>query len=127
MSEKIISNKRNHFIDAKRISVSQKRQITIPQKFYEKLNIGDEVECIMTNSEIIIRPIRQETEFAEDILKDLIAKGYEGEQLLVEFKKTRSQIRPAVKRIIEEAELAAQNLKGTGDTEMNEIFSDIGD
>jgi len=124
MSEKIMPNRRSHFLDAKRISVSQKRQITIPQKFYEKLNIGDEVECIMTNSEIIIRPIRQETEFAEDILKDLIAKGYEGEQLLVEFKKTRSQIRPAVKRMIEEAELVARNLKSTGDTEMNEIFSD---
>ena len=114
-------------MDTKRISVSNKRQITIPQKFFEKLNIGDEVECIMTKSEIIIRPIRQETEFAEEILKDLVAKGYQGEKLLNEFRNTRAKIRPAVNKMIEEAELAAKNLKDSGDTKMNEIFSDMED
>ncbi len=117
----------NPLIETKRISVSKKRQITIPQKFYEKLNIGDEVECMMTNSEIIIRPIRQETEFAEEILKDLVAKGLQGEQLLAEFRNTRSKIRPAVKRIIEEAEQLAQQVDGTGDKLMKEIFSDAED
>ena len=124
MSEKILASRSANLMDSKRISVSNKRQITIPQKFFEKLNIGDEVECIMTKSEIIIRPIRQETEFAEDILKDLIAKGFQGEQLLDEFRNTRAKIRPAIKKMIEEADLAAKNLKGSGDTQMNEIFSD---
>lgn len=123
MSEKIIASRKINIMDSKRISVSNKRQITIPQKFFEKLNLGDEVECIMTKSEIIIRPIRQETEFAEDILKDLIAKGYQGDQLLEEFRNTRSKIRPAIKKMIEEAESAAKNLKGSGDNQMNEIFS----
>lgn len=123
MSEKTITTRRTHTLDTKRISVSNKRQITIPQKFFEKLNIGDEVECIMTTSEIIIRPVRQETEFAEDILKDLVAKGFQGEQLLNEFRKTRARIRPAVNKMIEEAELAAKNLKDSGDDKMNEIFS----
>lgn len=112
-------------MDTKRISVSGKRQITIPQKYFEKLNIGDEVECLMTDSEIIIRPIRQETEFAEEILKDLIAKGLQGDQLLTEFKNTRAKIRPAIKRMIEEAEQAAEQFDGT-DT-MKEIFSDLED
>ncbi|MHB9096057.1 MAG: AbrB/MazE/SpoVT family DNA-binding domain-containing protein [Eubacteriales bacterium] len=127
MSEKAITTRRAHTMDTKRISVSNKRQITIPQKFFEKLNIGDEVECIMTKSEIIIRPIRQETEFAEDILKDLVAKGYQGEKLLNEFRNTRAKIRPAVNKIIEEAELAAKNLKDSGNAKMNEIFSDMED
>ncbi|MBU7005103.1 AbrB/MazE/SpoVT family DNA-binding domain-containing protein [Phosphitispora fastidiosa] len=111
------------FVDSKRISVSKKRQITIPQRFYDSLNIGQEVECIMTNSEIIIRPVKQETEFAEEILKDLIAKGFQGEQLLDEFKKTRSQIRPAIQKMFEEAELIAKNNNGSGDDKMKEMFS----
>jgi bifunctional DNA-binding transcriptional regulator/antitoxin component of YhaV-PrlF toxin-antitoxin module len=123
MSEKTITTRRAPALDTKRISVSNKRQITIPQKFFEKLNIGDEVECIMTTSEIIIRPVRQETEFAEDILKDLVAKGFQGDQLLNEFRNTRARIRPAVNKMIEEAELAAKNLKDSGDDRMNEIFS----
>ncbi len=123
MSEKIIASRKTNIMDSKRISVSNKRQITIPQKFFEKLNIGDEVECIMTKSEIIIRPVRQETEFAEDILKELIAKGYQGNQLLEEFRNTRIKIRPAIKKMIEEAESVAKTLKGSGDIQMNEIFS----
>ncbi|MDD2212238.1 MAG: AbrB/MazE/SpoVT family DNA-binding domain-containing protein, partial [Clostridia bacterium] len=57
-------NKRSDIMESRIIKVSNKRQITIPQKFYEKLNIEQEVECIITNSEIIIRPIYRETEFA---------------------------------------------------------------
>lgn len=113
----------DHLMETKRISVSKKRQITIPQRFFDKLNIGDEVECIMTDSEMIIRPVRQETEFAEDILKDLIAKGLQGEQLLAEFRNTRAKIRPAINKMIDEAEQLAQQLDGTGDDMMNEIFS----
>ena len=114
-------------METKRISVSKKRQITIPQRFFEKLNIGDEVECIMTDSEMIIRPVRQETEFAEEIRKDLIAKGLQGEQLLAEFRNTRAKIRPAITKMIEEAEQIAQQLDGNGDDPMKEIFSDVED
>ncbi|MHB8170125.1 MAG: AbrB/MazE/SpoVT family DNA-binding domain-containing protein [Thermincolia bacterium] len=116
--------RRGHPMDSKRISVSKKRQITIPQKFFDKLHIGDEVECIMTNSEIIIRPVRHETEFAEEILKDLIAKGIQGEQLLEEFKKARANIRPAINKMIEEAEAIASDLNDTGDDMMKEIFAE---
>ncbi len=121
------SSRRDRFMESKRISVSKKRQITIPQKYFDKLNIGEEVECIMTDSEIVIRPVRQETEFAEEILKDLIAKGYQGDQLLDEFRQTRAKIRPAIKRMIEEAELVANDHKGSGDDKMKEIFSDLED
>ena len=116
--------RRGNSLEAKRISVSKKRQITIPQKFFDKLHIGEEVECIMTDSELIIRPVRQETEFAEEILKDLIAKGIQGEQLLDEFRKVKANIRPAIKRMIDEAESAAQELNKSGDDIMADIFSE---
>ena len=111
-------------MESKRISVSKKRQITIPKKFYEQLNIQDEVECILKDGALVILPVRKETEFAEEILKDLIDQGLSGQELLEEFKKTRTRIRPAVKLMIEEAKEAAKNLRGTGDDEMREIFGD---
>ena len=41
----------------KRISVSQKRQITIPIEFYNKIGIENEVECYIQNNSIVIRPV----------------------------------------------------------------------
>lgn len=96
-------------LDKKTISITGKRQITIPQKFYETLGFGKEAECVLRDGEIVIRPVRsQEGEmFSEQILADLIAQGYSGDELLVAFRETRAQIRPAVEALLEEAERAA--------------------
>ena len=96
-------------VEKKRISVSQKRQITIPVEFFNSLGIEKEVECYVQNNTIVIRPVREGGgEFDEEILADLIAQGLSGEELLQRFKETRRQVRPAVKRVLEEAELAAE-------------------
>ncbi len=93
----------------KRISVSQKRQITIPIEFYNRVGIDKEVECYVQNNAIVIRPVRESSgEFDEQILADLIAQGFSGSDLLEKFKETRRQIRPAVERLLGEARLAAQ-------------------
>ncbi len=120
-------DKRSDIMESKIIKVSNKRQITIPQKFYDKLNIDQEIECTITNSEIILRPIYRETEFAEEILKDLIDKGLEGTQLLDEFRKTRAKVKPAIRRMIEEADTLAKKSHGSGDDKLNKIFSDLED
>ena len=93
----------------KRISVSQKRQITIPIEFYNEVGIEKEVECYIQNNSIVIRPVREGGgEFDEQILADLISQGLSGEELLIKFKETRKKIRPAVEGLITEAELAAK-------------------
>lgn len=93
----------------KRISVSQKRQITIPIEFYNDVGIEKEVECYIQNNAIVIRPVRESGgEFDEEILADLISQGLSGEELLTRFKETRKKIRPAVEGLIAEAELAAK-------------------
>lgn len=46
--------------------------------------------------------------FDEEILADLIASGFSGEQLLHEFKAVRRQIRPAVEALLDEARRAAR-------------------
>ena len=97
-------------VDRKIISISGKRQITIPLKFFEQLNLGAEVECFVDKNSLVIRPIRENLggEFAEQILADLIKQGYSGEQLLENFKAINAKVRPAVETIIEEAEKVAE-------------------
>ncbi len=46
--------------------------------------------------------------FDEEILADLIASGFSGEQLLHEFKAVRRKIRPAVEALLDEARRAAR-------------------
>ena len=51
-------------------------------------------------------------EFAEQILSDLIAEGFSGQELLDEFKTRQAKVRPAVEAMLEAAKAAAS---GTGE------------
>lgn len=68
------------------------------------------MDCILRRSELIFRSVENETrgEFAEQILSDLIAEGFSGEELLQKFKERQAQVRPAVEAMIAQAEGAAQ-------------------
>lgn len=95
-------------IRKKRISVSRKRQITIPVEFFNKLGIEQEVDCYIQNNAIIISPVKESSgEFDEEILADLISRGFSGSELLAKFREIRLQIRPAVERLLNDARLAA--------------------
>ena len=111
-------------MDKKIVSISSKRQITIPQKFFAMLGFSDEAECIVRGNELVIRPARQNAggEFAEQILAELIAQGLSGEELLKQFKAKQAKVRPAVEAMIAEAEEAAH---GSGDySTYDDIFGD---
>lgn len=95
-------------LDRKIISVSPKRQITIPLKFYKELALGNEVECYIQNGALVIRPIRRgEGEFSVEILKDLVAQGYSGDELVRRFEIESKNIRKAIGMMLEEAERIA--------------------
>ena len=96
-------------MEMKKGSISAKRQITIPQKFFTMLGFDAEAECMVRGNELVIRPAKTNTggEFAEQILADLIAQGYSGNELLDHFKKAQGQVRPAVEAMIVEAEHVA--------------------
>ena len=108
-------------LKSKRVSISSKRQITIPLKFFSMLGFGTEAECMVRGNELVIRPVKESTggEFAEFILADLISKGYSGEELLEKFKEAQKEIRPAVEQMLEHAKLIA-----TGEAEY-ETFDDV--
>ena len=96
-------------MEMKRVSISAKRQITIPQKFFTLLGFDTEAECMVRGNELVIRPVKANTggEFAEQILADLIGQGYSGNELLQHFKQAQNQVRPAVSKMIEEAKKTA--------------------
>jgi len=96
-------------MEKRRINISSKRQITIPVKYFEALGLDKEIDCIYSNDMLILMPVKKEDPaFAEEILADLIEQGYSGEKLLSEFKKVNRKVRPAVEKLIEEADKIAE-------------------
>lgn len=96
-------------MEMKKVSISAKRQITIPQKFFTMLGFDTEAECMVRGNELVIRPAKTNSggEFAEQILADLIAQGYSGDDLLARFKIAQKEARPAVEEMLAEAEQVA--------------------
>ena len=97
-------------LERKVVSISSKRQITIPQKYYSMLGFSDEAEISLRGDELVLRPARSVSDgaFDEQILKELIDDGFSGEELLRQFRIKRAKIRPAVEAMISEAENVAQ-------------------
>ena len=107
--------------EKKRVRISSKRQITIPQKYFAMLGFEDTAECVVRGNELVIRPVRVSSggEFSEQILADLIKEGFSGNKLLEKFKERQAKVRPAVEAMIAEAEKAAN-----GETEYS-TYEDI--
>lgn len=88
--------------EVKKISVSAKRQMTIPKQFYDELQIGNEVTCQIVDGALVIKPVPKPLDFSEFILNDLVKEGYEGEELVKEFTYRKSQINVALHKMMED-------------------------
>ncbi len=118
-------NAKDTHIEKRRINISSKRQITIPAKYFQALGLDKEVDCIYSNDMLILTPVKkEEPAFAEEILKDLIQQGYSGEKLLEEFKKINRKVRPAVEKLIEEADQIAKAASTNYVDPTDDIFGD---
>ena len=96
--------------EQKRVTISSKRQFTIPQKFFVDLGFDREAVCTKGDGMLIIQPVENRSgggEFAEQILTYLIAEGFSGQELLDEFKSRQAKVRPAVESILEAARAVA--------------------
>ncbi len=112
-------------IEKHRINISSKRQITIPSKYFEALGFEKELDCIYSNDMLILTPVKKEDPaFAEEILADLIKQGYSGEKLLDEFKNINRSVRPAVEKIIDEADRIAKAASLNYIDRTDDIFGD---
>ena len=110
-------------MDRKIINITNKRQVTIPLKFYEKLQFGKEVECFLTNGAIVIRPLSNlHDDFSMEILNDLVSQGYGGNELLEKFAHQQQKIKAAIESLIEEADDIAEGKRVSATTE--ELFGE---
>jgi len=113
----------NSMMDRKIINVTGKRQVTIPLRFYERLRFGKEVECVLTDDAIVLRPLSNQDEgFTMEILKDLVSQGYSGDELLTKFAEQRQNINKAIGILITEADEIAEGKRKGATTE--EIFGE---
>ena len=92
------------------VSISSKRQITIPQKFFHALHFDTEAECLLRNGELVLRPSRPAAseDFSEEILAELVAEGLSGKELLAAFRERRAKIHPAIQAMRADAAKAAK-------------------
>ncbi|MDR0292799.1 MAG: AbrB/MazE/SpoVT family DNA-binding domain-containing protein [Oscillospiraceae bacterium] len=106
-------NSKSKVIEHKTINITGKRQITIPLRYFEKLKFGKEVECLLTDDAIVLRPFSASDDgFTMEILKDLVSQGYSGDELLEKFSEQSNQIKKAIGLLIDEAdEIAAGKRK----------------
>lgn len=109
-------------MDRKIISVSRKRQITIPLQFYNHLGLDSEVECSLEDGAIVIRPLNREpSEFSVEILKDLVSQGYSGNKLIKRFEEESKNIKNAVANMLKEADAIATGEKAVA--KFDDIFN----
>ena len=77
--------------------------VTIPKSF----NVGEGVTLRprLTDRGIFYEFVDEDDffDFDEDILKDLVSQGYEGQKLINEFKKMKKNIPAAIDKLIEDA------------------------
>ena len=109
-------------IEQKIISISVKRQLTIPQKYFDALGFDNEAACILQKDGLLIRPVRVTSggEFSEQILADLLSQGYAGQELLEKFREYSKAIRPAVLKLLGDNEAFARS--GEGSVPIDELF-----
>lgn len=89
------------------ISISQKRQITIPQKYFSRFKFGSHAKISLLDMGILIEPaeniFNSNGEFDVQILRELVQKGLSGEELISAFKEYRSKVPVAIEAMREEA------------------------
>lgn len=83
----------NQIIKSKNIKVSAQRHLVIPKEYYDTLNIGEEVTIHLYEGQLVIKPVvKIDEDFAENLLEELIAAGFSGEELVAKFKEVKQQV-----------------------------------
>ena len=86
------------------IKISSKRQITIPAKAYEEAGFKDYALCTWSDKGMFLQPLDVEDEDVTiGILRYLINEGYEGEDLIAQYKAMKKKV-VSVKDKLDEAE-----------------------
>lgn len=83
----------NQIIKSKKIKVSTQRHLVIPKEYYDALGIGEEITIELHEGQLVIKPVVKVDEyFAENLLEELIAAGFSGEELVAKFKEIKQMV-----------------------------------
>lgn len=86
------------------IKISSKRQVTIPAKCYEELSFDEYALCSWDETGMSIEPIKvDDKDSTIRILRQLVAQGFEGEDLIDKYQEIRQKI-VSIKAKINESE-----------------------
>ena len=84
------------------IKISKKRQVTIPAEIYEKAGFTDCALASWTDEGLVIQPINVDVEDETVwMLRRLLEKGYDGEELIDEYEKWRKNT-VEINRLVDE-------------------------
>lgn len=109
----------------RRVRISTQRQLTIPKEFYTAMNLEDEAMIEFTGKEMIIRSTELEVvDFSTDILKDLVAQGIAGDELIEEFTRIKASIPVALEAMKKEALRQRVITTGSLDEYLNSLDED---
>ena len=80
------------------IKISSKRQITIPAKWYREKQFTDYALVELTDEGILIKPIEVDREdVTMNILRQLVAEGYSGDELIDRYEELCNKVVPIEK------------------------------
>lgn len=83
----------NDMIKSKTIKVSAQRHLVIPKEYYDALNIDEQVTVELHEGQLVIKPVvKVDENFAENLLEELIAAGFNGEELVAKFKEVKQMV-----------------------------------
>lgn len=71
---------------SKRVKISTQLQVRIPAELYNRYGFGNEAECVATPTGVEFRPLKSAAEQSTDLLQQLVAEGYSGDDLIEEFR-----------------------------------------
>ncbi len=111
------------------ITITDKRQITIPKQIYDELKLkSGKVKCYVSDGKIIIEPFQSSSfwDFSSNILKDLVAEGYQGPDLIKEFDSRRQMVKESFALMVDEAVKEIRDHQGKdADELLAEIVSEL--
>jgi bifunctional DNA-binding transcriptional regulator/antitoxin component of YhaV-PrlF toxin-antitoxin module len=109
--------------------ITSKRQLTIPKDFYEKLNLGKDVEIILEKDGLKVKRLEKIEESFDDysdlVLKSVLEDGFtDKDEILNEFRARMNMIPFAVQKLLLEAREYAENDPRTSEELDKELFGE---
>lgn len=109
------------------VKISSKRQITIPAKIYEGAGFKDYALCTWADKGMFLQPLNVDSEdVTVDILRHLIEKGFEGEDLIARYQEMKKKIVPLRDRIDEAERDIAEGRVGSAEEMQKRIKAKYG-